>query len=150
MHEINNVSEGFIISVGRGLVLASCAPCCSSLILVLGLGLVIGAVVLIEVLVDRFLVLVSVHLVVVAAWWHLISASRVLHFFILFLVHFLDGSEVLLVLHLKVSVFGISNDLVNSINLKSVGVDLRLVVFKFKNHLFKLFGSFFQILLINY
>jgi hypothetical protein len=111
---------------------------------------VIGAVVLIEVLVDRFLVLVSVHLIVVAARWHLISASRVLHFFILFLIHFLDGSKVLLVFHLKVSVFGISNDLVNSINLKSVGVDLRLVVFKFKNHLFQLFGSFFQILLVNY
>ena len=150
MHKIYNPSEWFIISVGRGLVLACCAPSCGSLILILRLRLIIGAVVWIEVLIDRLLVLVRVHLVVVATRWHLISAPRVLHIFILFLIHFLDGSKVLLVLHLKVSVFGISDDLVDSVNLKSVCMDLRLVVFKFKNHFFKLFGPFFQVLLVNY
>lgn len=78
---------------------------------------------------------------------------HVLHFHVaivvVFLVHFFDGPEDLLVLHLEVRLLGVLDDLVYTIYFELVSVNLRLVIFELKHHLFELFTALFEVLLVD-
>jgi len=68
---------------------------------------------------------------------------------VLFLIHFRDHTELLLVLEVEVMVLGLGGLVVDSLDLEFVGVHLGLVVFEFCRHLLQLLASLLQVLLVD-
>ena len=68
---------------------------------------------------------------------------------VLLLIHFFDGSKVLVLLVLEVGLLRLFDVLVHAVDFKLVGGDLGLVVLELENHLFELLGALFQVLLVN-
>ena len=67
---------------------------------------------------------------------------------VILLIHLIDLAHRLLVLHLEICLLRFLDLPINPINLKLVGLDLGLVVFKFEHHLFELLAPLFEVLLV--
>lgn len=90
----------------------------------------------------------SVLVVRLLAWVHALL-THALVFPCIFVVHLWHNAECLLALELEVRVLGLLNLTVDTIDLELVGLDLRLVVLKFGDHLLELLASLLEVLLVD-
>ena len=88
----------------------------------------------------------SILVVRLLAWVHAILAHALSFIFTVHLWHY---TKCLLALELEVCVLGLLNLTVDTVDLKLVGLDLRLVVLKFGHHLLELLASLFKVLLVD-
>jgi hypothetical protein len=84
-----------------------------------------------------FIVLLLLHsLLVLASHFHVFG-------------HLWDHSHLLLSHHLEVGVLDSLDLTINSVDFELVSMDLTLVILEFSNHLLKLLGALFEVLLVN-